>query len=1068
MGILGRLPLPSNNENYGESSDGGNSYYAYATSDSGVCDAALSRVLGTESTKTDALAEVGSEGDLISVVNGGSEFGLFAVTYSGARLSSPLVRGLLPSPSDSAIDSPKAFDDMAALRGVCIPVDSAAGYFYGSDQDNIFSRSVDDKTPVDECATGRGVEPIGAQCPASSNYFIHEVVTSADRSGMFASSDMQGSSGSKGIGASVVDLDLLFDNVVKHTSMDSRPADVEQASNRSQLDTATTALVVVAHAYDVIQSMAAKISQKTATLAIFIVTLLLWLMRPSMATSNIGAVSLPKLAVDTSLNVTDPSRVARVVGNIHITENLLGVGSSGTLVYFGFTSELGIMRPAAIKQMLKSNYSHAIKEIANLKKIDAHDNIVNYYMCEQNDNFVFLALQLCRMNLKDFVVRLERRLPPAVLRLRLCPAHADGVRASLLQAAEAVEFLHRRGVLHRDIKPHNILMEEVQSKPHAHIGSCVMFGASDIDINDIADMSMFKMRVSDFGLSKDVRAEELSFGSLSLDGKSLSGAVEEQKNSDKYLSRPPGSTRQWDAVGTIGWQAPELIKRRMRKLAGPLGEDASQEDDGDQLRLTSKVDIFALGCVLHFTLVPGCHPFGHWRDREDNIVRDTSDLSLLARTPDAFDLVSSMIHRDPQLRPTAREICFHPFFWNSQKRLDFWEALYCRLRKEGAKSRLIRELEVYADPVVHRHDTLLSDLDKQRGCFGWGAVLDVAFQREIDNPPHGIVYDVTSVYSCIRFIRHKKSHFDELDGRIRTLLSLPQGYMRYFESRLPRLFLYTVWFAVNYLANEKEFQKFDLQVMSRATYFSSVAPPVVITKDVPTPFLVLKADPDMKSINNGPCINERQLPSCVLRTLQNADNNADEENSGIRRRGYYEWSLDAMSKVNKMASEVEKSVTILPSRGEQWARGVVVDAFSSESAKERERTGPIQDRVMSLLYSNIFIPPRVNRPLHIKKALENERYRTDLCREWEESGKDQFCIGRSSRDDIDGLHAKYQPGSKHQHCKFRRGQKQCDYAHGRIELRAKGMQRITSGFSNVGRYVSGDIVDAWGHCDHFK
>ena len=39
---------------------------------------------------------------------------------------------------------------------------------------------------------------------------------------------------------------------------------------------------------------------------------------------------------------------------------LAGVGSGGTLVYSGFTTQLGVRRPAAIKQMLIANYAHAV------------------------------------------------------------------------------------------------------------------------------------------------------------------------------------------------------------------------------------------------------------------------------------------------------------------------------------------------------------------------------------------------------------------------------------------------------------------------------------------------------------------------------------------------------------------------------------------------------------------------------------------------------------------------------------------------------------------------------------
>lgn len=39
--------------------------------------------------------------------------------------------------------------------------------------------------------------------------------------------------------------------------------------------------------------------------------------------------------------------------------------------------------------------------------------------------------------------------------------------------------------------------------------------------------------------------------------------------------------------------------------------------------------------------------------------------------PDAHDLVSLMTAREPDLRPSASEVCKHPFFWNEEKRLSF-------------------------------------------------------------------------------------------------------------------------------------------------------------------------------------------------------------------------------------------------------------------------------------------------------------------------------------------------------------------------------------------------------------
>lgn len=48
-----------------------------------------------------------------------------------------------------------------------------------------------------------------------------------------------------------------------------------------------------------------------------------------------------------------------------------------------------------------------------------------------------------------------------------------------------------------------------------------------------------------------------------------------------------------------------------------------------------------------------------------------SHLDELAHVPDAHDLVSLMTAREPDLRPSAGEVCKHPFFWNEEKRLSF-------------------------------------------------------------------------------------------------------------------------------------------------------------------------------------------------------------------------------------------------------------------------------------------------------------------------------------------------------------------------------------------------------------
>ena len=211
----------------------------------------------------------------------------------------------------------------------------------------------------------------------------------------------------------------------------------------------------------------------------------------------------------------------RTVGNILISEELLGVGSCGTLVYSGFTNQLGVRRPAAIKQMLLSNYSNAVTEIEHLKKIDGHENVINYFMCESNEHFVFIALQLCKMSLKEFVSEVQKHSPANLREYKTLISEGDVVRKALSELADAVRYLHRHGVVHRDIKPHNILMEENVSdfsrpqldNDNSSRNNNSYWGGltSSQRAMDISDIGRFKLKISDLGLSKRVNSDESSF-----------------------------------------------------------------------------------------------------------------------------------------------------------------------------------------------------------------------------------------------------------------------------------------------------------------------------------------------------------------------------------------------------------------------------------------------------------------------------------------------------------------------------------------------------------------------------
>ena len=84
--------------------------------------------------------------------------------------------------------------------------------------------------------------------------------------------------------------------------------------------------------------------------------------------------------------------------------------------------------------------------------------------------------------------------------------------------------------------------------------------------------------------------------------------------------------------GTAGWQAPE------RLLHG---------------RQTRSVDTFSLGCLLHFCLSGGAHPFGERFERDANVLKGAPNLSAIRHLPEAADLVARLLSWEPTRQGAA-------------------------------------------------------------------------------------------------------------------------------------------------------------------------------------------------------------------------------------------------------------------------------------------------------------------------------------------------------------------------------------------------------------------------------
>lgn len=267
-------------------------------------------------------------------------------------------------------------------------------------------------------------------------------------------------------------------------------------------------------------------------------------------------------------------------------------------------------------------------------------------------------------------------------------------------------------------------------------------------------------------------------GQSSYGGESLQVSIrgQERRGQSSIVGMGPGS---------VGWQAPEVMALRMpsdvsiKSDGSTMTNDPASEmsplDVSPKARTSRAVDIFSLGCIFYSMLVPGSHPFGEWYEREANVMNNRPKIDQVKSiSREAHDLINAMLNRRPSARPTASQICEHPFFWSSERRLNFLCDLSDRLEIDAIGSdssafisKLVKIERNAAEIVGTSWDTSLHD--------------DL-----ISNVQRFRTYDPSSVRDLLRLIRNKYHHFDELSSSLRDVIgSKTEGLTEYFEAKFP-------------------------------------------------------------------------------------------------------------------------------------------------------------------------------------------------------------------------------------------------------------------------------------------
>lgn len=288
-------------------------------------------------------------------------------------------------------------------------------------------------------------------------------------------------------------------------------------------------------------------------------------------------------------------------GSLYNFTGLLGKGAFATVYRIQTKKEGNIY---AAKELDKRRFiKNGVLDMRfdselNIMKTLKHPNIVNYVDCQTYSHWIYILMEYVPYGELSQELRKVGKIPES------------DVQQITRQILHALDYLHRRNITHRDIKPDNIL---------------------------IASRSPLIVKLSDFGLSKCVTTDQETF-LKTFCGTLLYCAPEVYPDYASYAQNT-------------------ALKRR--RLGEPVARPAPSPYD-------QSVDMWSFGAVI-FHMLCGKPPItGRGDDRGaqmlNNIMTKEVDFEPLRQagvSEAAIDLIGRLLNRNPALRPKESECLQH-------------------------------------------------------------------------------------------------------------------------------------------------------------------------------------------------------------------------------------------------------------------------------------------------------------------------------------------------------------------------------------------------------------------------
>ncbi|TFK57636.1 hypothetical protein OE88DRAFT_1671758 [Heliocybe sulcata] len=281
----------------------------------------------------------------------------------------------------------------------------------------------------------------------------------------------------------------------------------------------------------------------------------------------------------------------------------IGAGAFGS-VYLGVNLDSGSLM--AVKEIKfqelsgQPNLFSQIKDELQVMEMLHHPNVVEYYGIEVHRDKVYIFEEYCQGGSLAALLEHGRIEDEGILQVYT------------MQMLEGLAYLHSQGIVHRDIKPDNILLD--------HLGV---------------------IKYVDFGAAKVLARNQRS--------------VARSRRGPDAAAGPPGFGQGNSLTGTPMYMSPEMIKNDKRGRHGAM-------------------DIWSLGCVV-LEMCTGRKPWSNL-DNEWAIMFQIGVATQHPPLPDpgqlsdlGINFIKQCLTIDPMKRPSANELMNHPWM------LEFHQAL---------------------------------------------------------------------------------------------------------------------------------------------------------------------------------------------------------------------------------------------------------------------------------------------------------------------------------------------------------------------------------------------------------